>query len=253
MSPGLTGRPPGSGPNGDSVPAASGTRYGRLPNGNDRSNECASYTGSNVRRDRNARYRPSPVKTGSLSANRPSVTSTVNRSATRASRIRLSGRGPGCAQASHAESGDQASSSMSPSSLAASSVTAPVSTLTSSSLPSCDPTATVCPSGDGAMLLTLPSRPAARVAVAAARALGSASIVVTASASAPSAPSAPSVTQTTLPVLPVLPSRRGRLARPLDCADSARAGPSVCVSQCTVPRTSTTLALPVSSQSRSPR
>ena len=43
------------------------------------------------------------------------------------------------------------------------------------------------------------------------------------------------------------------LARPSDSADSARAGPSVCVSQCTVPRTSTTLALPVSSQSKSPR
>ena len=37
-----TGRPSGSGPNGDGVSSASGTRYGRLPNGNDRSKDCAS-------------------------------------------------------------------------------------------------------------------------------------------------------------------------------------------------------------------
>ena len=37
-----TGRPSGSGPNGDGVSSASGTRYGRLPNGNDMSKDCAS-------------------------------------------------------------------------------------------------------------------------------------------------------------------------------------------------------------------
>jgi len=59
-----------------------------------------------------------------------------------------------------------------------------------------------------------------------------------------------SVIQATLPVVPRM---RGNRARAAGFTDRARAGPSACVSQCTVPRTSTTLAWPVSSQSISPR
>src|ERR1700752_2170107 len=56
------GRPAVSGANGDGVSAASTTRYGRDPYGNDRSKKCASYTGSKTRADMNARYLPSRVK-----------------------------------------------------------------------------------------------------------------------------------------------------------------------------------------------
>ena len=62
--------------------------------------------------------------------------------------------------------------------------------------------------------------------------------------------SGPSATHTTFPVSP---STRGSRARAFGSTYSARAGPSLCVSQCTVPRTSTALACPVRSQSRLPR
>ncbi len=58
------GRPARCGPNGDGVSAASVSRYGRAPVGNDRSNTWESYTGSKLRTDRKARCRPSAVKAG---------------------------------------------------------------------------------------------------------------------------------------------------------------------------------------------
>src|SRR5688500_11946019 len=64
------GLPRRYGSNGDGVVAASGSRYGRQPVGNDRSNTYASYTGSKLRTDRNARYRPSSVNAGEKSVNR---------------------------------------------------------------------------------------------------------------------------------------------------------------------------------------
>ena len=191
----------------------------------------------------NARYSPSVVKTGWLSTNRPSVTSTTDRSSTRASLIRASGCGPGCAQASQAESGDQETSSISPSSLRASSVVSPDSTSMRSSRPSAAVAASLVPSGDDARSSTLPRSPAAMVRTDPAC---SASITAPWMASAPSA----SVTQATEPVRP---STRGSRARAAGSTSSARAGPSSWVSQCTVPRTVTTLAWPVRSQSRSPR
>ncbi len=191
----------------------------------------------------NARYSPSVVKTGWLSKNRPSVTSAIEPSATRASLIRASGCGPGCAQASQAESGDQETSSISPSSLRASSVVSPDSTSMTSSRPSAAVAASLVPSGDDARSRMLPRSPAAMVLVVPG---------CSASISAPSMASAPlaSVTQATEPVLP---STRGSRARAAGSTSSARAGPSSWVSQCTVPRTVTTLACPVRSQSRSPR
>ena len=92
------------------------------------------------------------------------------------------------------------------------------------------------PSGAAAMSATQPMAPAAsrRGGAAAGRPVGEPAISI---ASAPSA----SVTQATWPVLP---STRGSRARTPGTTDSARAGPSRCVSQCTVPRTSTALAWP---------
>ena len=52
---------------------------------------------------------------------------------------------------------------------------------------------------------------------------------------------------------PVSPSTCGSRPRAPESTSRARAGPSRCVSQCTVPRTSTTLAWPVWSQHRLPR
>ncbi len=205
------------------------------------SKDCASYTGSKLRRDTNARYSPSAVKTGSVSANRPSVTSITSRSASRATRIRRSGCGPGCDQASQAESGEKHNPSIAPSSPAASSLTCPEATSTASSRPSCAAAATVAPSGEAARLSTEPRRPSASRTSG-----GSPSAAAISSASAPPA----SVTQTTWPVSP---STRGSRARACGLTYSARAGPSLWVSQCTVPRTSTTLAWPVLSQSRLPR
>ena len=183
------------------------------------------------------------MNTGSVSANRPSVTSMTSWSATRASRMRPSGRGPGWAQASQAESGDQDSPPIAPSSDAASSVTCPDATSTTSSLPSCAAAATVAPSGEAVRPTTLPSWPAA------SRTVSMPGSPVTEPISRASAPVA-SVTQT---ACPVSPSTRGSRARAAGSTCSARAGPSWCVSQCTVPRTSTTLACPVWSQSRLPR
>ena len=147
-------------------------------------------------------------------------------------RMRRSGCGPGWDQASQAESGDQASPSMAPSSDEASSVTCPDATSTASSLPSWAAAATVAPSGEAARLSTLPRRPPASRTVSVS---GSSMTESISSASFPAA----SVTQTTWPVSP---STRGSLARAPGSTYSARAGPSLCVSQCTVPRTSTTLA-----------
>ncbi len=178
----------------------------------------------------NARYRPSGVNTGSLSANRPSVTSTISVSAMRAIRMRRSGCGPGWAQASQAESGDQDSPWTTPSSDAASSVTCPEATSTASSLPSCAAAATVAPSGEAVRVITLPTRPSAMVRESASP--------VTEPISSASGPAA-SVTQT---ACPVSPSTCGSRARAAGSTCSARAGPSLWVSQCTVPRTSTTLA-----------
>ncbi len=186
------------------------------------------------------------MNTGSLSANRPSVTSMTSWSLIRASRMRASGRGPGWAQASQAESGDQASPLITPSSDAASSVTCPDATSTTSSLPSCAAAATVAPSGEAVRSSTLPSWPVASRTVSMP---GSPVTEPISSASAPSLEVA-SVTQT---ACPVSPSTRGSRARAAGSTCSARAGPSLCVSQCTVPRTSTTLACPVRSQSRLPR
>src|SRR5580698_9083288 len=77
------------------------------------------------------------------------------------------------------------------------------------------------------------------VAVSTDRGLGSEdpSTLAIARASVPVA----SVTHTARPG----PSTRGSLARAPGCTYRAGAGPSLCVSQCTVPRTSSTLACPV--------
>ena len=174
------------------------------------------------------------MNTGSVSANRPSVTSTIScwpeGPAIRAARMRRSGCGPGWAQASQAESGDQDSPPTTPSSDAASSVTCPDATSTTSSLPSCAAAATVAPSGEAVRPITVPSWPSASRTVSPSP--------VTEPISSASAPAA-SVTQT---ACPVSPSTRGSRARASGSTCSARAGPSLCVSQCTVPRTSTTLA-----------
>jgi len=172
------------------------------------------------------------VNTGSVSANRPSVTSMMCWSATRASRMRRSGCGPGWAQASQAESGDQDSPPTTPSSDAASSVTCPDATSMSSSLPSCAAAATVAPSGEAVRSITWPSWPSA------SRTVSTSGSPVTEPISSASAPAA-SVTQT---ACPVSPRTRGSRARAAGLTCRARAGPSLCVSQCTVPRTSTTLA-----------
>ncbi len=181
------------------------------------------------------------MKTGSVSVNRPSVTSMTSPSAILAIRMRRSGCGPGWAQASQAESGDQDSPSTAPSSDEASSVTCPDATSTASSLPSWAAAATVAPSGEAARLSTLPRRPSAIRTVSSSPVTGPIS-----SASAPAA----SVTQA---ACPVSPSTCGSRARAAGSTCSARAGPSLCVSQCTVPRTSTTLAWPVMSVLRLPR
>jgi hypothetical protein len=101
------------------------------------------------------------------------------------------------------------------------------------SLPSCAAVATVAPSGEAARSTTLPSMPSASSSTGP----GSPPVARICSASTPG----PSVTHTARPE----PSTRGSLARESGSTCSARAGPSLCVSQCTVPRTSTTLACPV--------
>ena len=161
--------------------------------------------------------------------------------AIRAMRIRRSGGVPGWDQASQAESGDQDSPVIGPSSDAASSVTWRDEIFTRYILPSWVAAATVVPSGDGDRRTTLPMIPSARRTVPVSP--------VTEAISSASGPAA-SVTHATFPVSP---STRGSRARAPGSTCSARAGPSLCVSQCTVPRTSTTLACPVRSQSRSPR
>ena len=177
------------------------------------------------------------MKTGSVSVNRPSVTSTTVRpgSATRAMRSWRSCSGPGCDHASQAESGDQVSPVTSPLRDDASSVTSPDEASTTNSLPSRAATAMALPSGAAARSSAQPMAPAASRRAGAAGAVPA--IAAISIASAPSA----SVTQATRPVLP---STRGSRARTPGTTDSARAGPSRCVSQCTVPRTSTTLACP---------
>ena len=136
---------------------------------------------------------------------------------------------------------------MSPSSFAVSSVTSPDSTSTSASRPSCEAAASLAPSGDATSRVTLPRPTDVRVRTVAA---DSASISATWMASRPLVLLAPaSVTQATLPVVPRMTGSRARAA---GFTERARAGPSACVSQCTVPRTSTTLAWPVLSQSISP-
>ena len=172
------------------------------------------------------------MNTGSVSVNRASVASITTPSAILAIRMRRSGGVPGWDQASQAESGDQDSPSTAPLSDAASSVTWPDATSTASSRPSCAAAATVAPSGEADRLSTVPRRPAASRTVSVS---GSSITEPISSASSPAA----SVTQTTWPVSP---STCGSLARAAGSTCSARAGPSLCVSQCTVPRTSTTLA-----------
>ena len=132
---------------------------------------------------------------------------------------------------------------MSPSSFAASSVTAPDSTSTRWRRPSWEAAASFVPSGAGPSGRLVP-RSGAVIVVAATADSGSTSATWMAS------PPPASVTQATLPVVPRM---RGSRARAAGLTDRARAGPSACVSQCSVPRTSTTLAAPVSSGSRSPR
>lgn len=165
-------------------------------------------------------------------------------SVTRASLMRLSGRGPGCDHASQAESCENASPVTGPSSEAVSSRTCPVAISTRCRRPSRDAAATVFPSGAAASSATTPSSPAAIRRgpwPSAGPATGA-----TSSASVPPA----SVTQT---ACPFVPRTRGSLARASLVTLSARAGPSRWVSQCTVPCTSMTLALPDSSQDTSPR
>jgi len=110
-----------------------------------------------------------------------------------------------------------------------------------SSLPSWAATATVAPSGAAVRSSTLPTWPSATVRGASWPATD-----LISSASGP----ATSVTQM---ACPVSPSTRGSRARAAGSTYSARAGPSLWASQCTVPRTSTTLALPVLSQFSVPR
>ena len=176
------------------------------------------------------------MKTGSVSTNRPSVTSTTTWLARFVIRSWRSDAGPGCDHASQAESGDQASPDTAPLSDETIWVTAPEATFTTCSRPSRAATATALPSGAAASSSTQPMAPAATRRGAAAAGVPSADAI--SSASAPSA----SVTQTTWPVVP---STCGKVARTPGTTDSARAGPSRWVIQCTVPRTSTALARPV--------
>ena len=191
-----------------------------------------------MRADRNARYFPSAVKTGSESTKRPSVTSRISSSASRASRIRLSGCGPGCDQASQAESGEYDSPDTAPSGDCASCRTAPEPMSTTSSRPSRAATATVEPSGAAASSLTSPSSPAASRRGPPAADTSGPPAGATSRLSAPPA----SLTHTTRPSRP---STRGIRARTPGSTARARAGPSRWVSQCTVPRTSIALARPV--------
>ena len=100
------------------------------------SNTNASYTGSNVRTDKNARCLPSRVKTGSVSVKRSDVASITSPPSTGASRIWRRGSGPGCDQASQRESGEKASPPASPSAVASTWRTSPDPTSTSSTRPS---------------------------------------------------------------------------------------------------------------------
>ena len=184
------------------------------------------------------------MNAGSVSTNRPSVRSVTCRSSSRASRSRRRSPPPGWDQASQAESGAKARSLTGPLSDLASSVTWLEATSTSSSLPSRAAAATTVPFGAAARSATQPISPPASLRGDSPGAVPSAGAI--SSASAPSS----SMTQMTWSVSP---STRGSRATGPPITDSARAGPSRWVSQCTVPRTCTALACPVASQHRPSR
>ena len=158
-------------------------------------------------------------------------------------RIRDSGRGPGWDQASQAESGDQDSPAIGPSSDAASSVTCPGMAL---GVHVHDQQPAVVGGGRDRS----PVRGSGQAGHRAEKTFGEpngawltghGTDFQRVGVLGPAA----SVTHATFPVSP---STRGSRARAPGSTCSARAGPSLCVSQCTVPRTSTTLACPVRSQ-----